>query len=355
MSKNRYGAFILWGFLALACWGISLAGYWENRQGNQEFTLYYDSPVFTGKEMELFIQEREAEGLPSVAAWKETEKESFTGNTGLVRQGSLLEVSGDMKTLFSRQLIRGNFPWKEDCQGCVISQGLSQELFGTDYGTGNEIQIRGKTYLVRGILKSEENFLALWAEEGEGLENFRLSYDTDLEPVSQAEEFLYQMTGTEPETVFEGNFYGALARFFLFLPLLTGCLLGGIRSFGAARRQKERGRKILCYILSVLFLFLFLWGLGKSVRLSPDYFPSMWSDLSFYPKLMEEKAAVFRELMGRKLCQADSFILKGTVRTVLLAFAGLFFELLAFTAWSSKVGWHFASTVHRIRIKEKRI
>lgn len=56
MSKNRYGAFILWGFLALACWGISLAGYWENRQGNQEFTLYYDSPVFTGKEMNFLYR-----------------------------------------------------------------------------------------------------------------------------------------------------------------------------------------------------------------------------------------------------------------------------------------------------------
>ena len=65
MNKNRYGAFILWGFLALACWGLALTGFLENRRGNQEFTLYYDSPVLTGKEMELFIQERAEEGLPS--------------------------------------------------------------------------------------------------------------------------------------------------------------------------------------------------------------------------------------------------------------------------------------------------
>ena len=74
MNKNRYGAFILWEFLALACWGLALTGFLENRQGNQEFTFYYDSPVLTGKEMELFIQEREEMRLLSVAVLKETDK-----------------------------------------------------------------------------------------------------------------------------------------------------------------------------------------------------------------------------------------------------------------------------------------
>ena len=91
--------------------------------------------------------------------------------------------------------------------------GLSQELLGTDFGVGNGIQAQGETYTVRGILEGKDNLLAVWAKEEEGLENFRLSYDTDLVPVSQAEEFLYQMTGAEPERIFEGNLYGALSRF----------------------------------------------------------------------------------------------------------------------------------------------
>ena len=352
MNKNRYGAFILWGFLALACWGLALTGFLENRRGNQEFTLYYDSPVLTGKEMELFIQEREEEGLPSVATWKETDKESFTGNADLVRQGSFLEVRGEMKTLFSRQLIQGNFPWKEDYQGCVISRRLSQELFGTDKGIGNEIQVEGESYLVRGILKGEENLLAVWAEEDQELENFRLSYDSDLEPVSQAEEFLYQMTGAEPDRTFEGNLYGALSRFFLFLPILAGSFLGGVCSLRTAGKQREKRRKLFWYLLAGIFWLLFFWGLGRSVRLSPDYFPSMWSELSFYPQLIEEKIKGFRELTESSLCQADSYILGGTLETVLLALSGLFFEMLA-AAWSPKDSWHFTPAVHRI--KEKRI
>ena len=77
MRKNRYAAFLLWTFLALLCWGTALGGFLENRRGNQEFTAYYDSPVLNGKEMEIFIREREEEGLPLTAAWKEEEKESF--------------------------------------------------------------------------------------------------------------------------------------------------------------------------------------------------------------------------------------------------------------------------------------
>ena len=353
MNKNRYGAFILWGFLALACWGLALTGFLGNRRGNQEFTLYYDSPVLTGKEMELFIQEREEEGLPSVAAWKETDKESFTGNADLVRQGSFLEVRGEMKTLFSRQLIQGNFPWSGDDQGCVISRGLSQELFGTDFGVGNGIQAQGETYTVRGILEGKDNLLAVWAKEEEGLENFRLSYDTDLVPVSQAEEFLYQMTGAEPERIFEGNLYGALSRFSLFLPVLILGALAGIRSLQTGRKQGDIRKKLCWYVLTGLLCLLFLWGLEKSIRLSPDYFPSMWSDLSFYPQLLEEKIQIFQELTAKKLCQSDSRILTGTWRILLLSGASLFLELLAVGAFPEKEVWHFYSPLHSI--KEKRI
>lgn len=352
MRKNRYAAFLLWTFLALLCWGTALGGFLENRRGNQEFTAYYDSPVLNGKEMEIFIREREEEGLPLTAAWKEEEKESFAGSLGAACQGTFLKARGEMGILFPNQLVRGNFPWNGDDQGCVISRGLSQELFGTDKGIGNEIQVRGETYLVRGILKGEENLLAVWAEEDQELENFRLSYDSDLEPVSQAEEFLYQMTGAEPDRTFEGNLYGALSRFFLFLPILAGSFLGGVYSLRTAGKQREKRRKLFWYLLAGIFWLLFFWGLGRSVRLSPDYFPSMWSELSFYPQLIEEKIKGFRELTESSLCQADSYILGGTLETVLLALSGLFFEMLA-AAWSSKDSWHFTPAVHRI--KEKRI
>ena len=353
MRKNRFAAFFLWTFLALACWGMALGGFLANRQGNREFTAYYDSTVLTGKEMDIFTRDQEEEDIPVTAAWKEEEKESFTGSLDRSCQGTFLEVRGEMEVLFPRQLIRGNFPWSGDDQGCVISRGLSQELFGTDFGVGNGIQAQEETYTVRGILEGKDNLLAVWAKEEEGLENFRLSYDTDLVPVSQAEEFLYQMTGAEPERIFEGNLYGALSRFSLFLPVLILGALAGIRSLQTGRKQGDIRKKLCWYVLAGLLCLLFLWGLENSIRLSPDYFPSMWSDLSFYPQLLEEKIQIFQELTAKKLCQADSRILTGTWRILLLSGASLFLELLAVGAFPEKEVWHFYSPLHSI--KEERI
>ena len=80
MRKNRFAAFLLWTFLALACWGDGSGGFLANRQGNREFTAYYDNTVLTGKEMDIFTRDQEEEDIPVTAAWKEEEKESFTGS-----------------------------------------------------------------------------------------------------------------------------------------------------------------------------------------------------------------------------------------------------------------------------------
>ena len=93
MRKNRFAAFLLWTFLALACWGMALGGFLANRRGNREFTAYYDSAVLTGKAMEIFTQNQEEEDIPVMAAWKEEEKESFAGSPAGTCQGTFLEVS----------------------------------------------------------------------------------------------------------------------------------------------------------------------------------------------------------------------------------------------------------------------
>ena len=79
-------------FWALACWGMALGGFLANRQGNREFTAYYDSTVLTGKEMDIFTRDQEEEDIPVTAAWKEEEKESFAGSLARSCQGTLLEV-----------------------------------------------------------------------------------------------------------------------------------------------------------------------------------------------------------------------------------------------------------------------
>ena len=192
----------------------------------------------------------------------------------------------------------------------------------------------------------------MWAKEEEGLENFRLSYDTDLVPVSQAEEFLYQMTGAEPERIFEGNLYGALSRFSLFLPVLILGALAGIRSLQTGRKQGDIRKKLCWYVLAGLLCLLFFGDWKKVSGFLLTIFPLCGCDLSFYPRLLEEKIQIFQELTAKKLCQADSRILTGTWRILLLSGASLFLELLAVGAFPEKEVWHFYSPLHSIKRKK---
>lgn len=60
--------------------------------------------------------------------------------------------------VFAGQLKEGNYPWEEDEEGCLISSGLAEKLFGTERIQGNQVQIFGKTYIVRGCIKSRDSF-----------------------------------------------------------------------------------------------------------------------------------------------------------------------------------------------------
>ena len=79
----------------------------------------------------------------------------------------------------------------------------------------------------------------------------------------------------------------------------------------------------------------------------------MWSELSFYPELVQEKIQIFQKLMGRRLCQGDVQILLGTGKTILLGILSQVFSLLAIRGAGRKENWHFSFPVHRIKEKRK--
>ena len=113
---------------------------------------------------------------------------------------------------FAGQLKEGNYPWEEDEEGCLISSGLAEKLFGTERIQGNQVQILGKTYIVRGCIKSRDSFAAVFAETEDGLEGISLQYTDHRQPGSLAESLLTQITGSAPDGFWEGNLYSSLAR-----------------------------------------------------------------------------------------------------------------------------------------------
>lgn len=314
IGKGRYGCmrrFLFFGVLLLVFWGQAWIIYQEAESQAWYMSGYYREPVLRADSFEEFLanqKETAGEGLPQAAGWSCREKVSVQGETEKTEKKTarLWSIKGDMSLVFAGSLLEGSFPWQEDENGCLISRGLSLELFGSSRVQGNQVRIQGKVYRVRGVVNGKESFLALPAKGEEKLSGFRLKYGEKDSSGGNAREFFYQMTGNYPEGFFEGNLYSGLARLLFFLPFCPLLAKSFLKIFSAVKREREGWRRGFC-IAFLLCAFLGGWVLLLvcSFRFSWDYFPSRWSELSFYPQLIRDKRELMKGLEEFVLCLAD--------------------------------------------------
>ena len=121
-----------------------------------------------------------------------------------------------------------------------------------------------------------------------------MQYTDHRQPGSLAESLLTQVTGSAPDGFWEGNLYSSLARVLAALPVWGFVLV----CFGRGYRQTNRCavfafRLFIKLVAAAAFCFLFAAGLWMTLRFSGDYLPSMWSDMDFFPRLMQEKQLGF--------------------------------------------------------------
>ena len=278
IEKGRYGwmrRFLFFGVLLLVFWGQAWIVYQKAESQAWYMSGYYREPVLRADSFEEFLanqKETAGEGQPQAAGWSCREKVSVQGETEK-RTARLWSVKGDMSLIFAGSLV--------DEKGCLISQGLSLELFGSSQAQGNQVRIQGEVYRVRGVVKGKESFLALPAKGEEKLSGFRLKYGEKDSSGGNAREFFYQMTGNYPEGFFEGNLYSGLARLLSYLPFYPLLVKSFLKIFSAAKRECK-GRRIGFYKVCLWCAFLGGWVLmfTCSFRFSWDYFPSRWSEAS---------------------------------------------------------------------------
>ncbi len=327
---KRTGFLFLCFLTAAGFFAAGFSAYRKTAAGSFYISGYYKEAQISAGDMKKFLENQSHEkskgrnlDIPQTAGWARTDDISFERADGTEEEGILFQVCGSMEVLFSDGLCGGNLPWREDKSGCVISTALAWELYGGKEAVGNQIFVQGREYFIRGILEEDKSFLAVPAQESDQMENFRMKYKSAKEPVSAAESFLYQMTGKQPDAVFEGVFFAGLSRIILFVTILileVFCLAVLWRRI----RKIETGRvRIpLKIILSLLFFMLFFLEGFRAFSFSWDYLPSMWSDLSFYPQLFKEKAEMVKKLLETQLCPADEMTLACLWKTGVCSAAG---------------------------------
>src|SRR5699024_10564452 len=138
-----------------------------------------------------------------------------------------------------------------------------------------------------------------------------------------------------------------------FSSITDWVLIGGNPQFWSSQEAKgKRQENSLLYLVRPFFLPVPL-GAGEKC----PTFPGLFSIYVVGPVLLSKadgrEGSSIPGDYGEKTLSGRQLYFEGNCKNSSSGICRSFFELLAFTAWSSKVGWHFASTVHRI--KEKRI
>lgn len=73
-----------------------------------------------------------------------------------------------------------------------------------------------------------------------------------------------------------------------------------------------------------------------TLRFSGDYLPSMWSDMDFFPRLMQEKQQAFDEVQKFVRCPKDANMLENLRRTAMAAVGSIMAESI-FLAEKGKI------------------
>lgn len=317
-------------FLGMGLWCLSLSFLREMEMQAGTFNGYYTTSVFTPADLQRFEEQAEhPESLPKITGWVKDEKQPIKGEVRESVMGNVWKIAGSMESFFQGQLSGGSYPWEEDEEGCMVSESLAEKLFGTQEVQGNQIEIAGEKYYIRGCIKSKETFAAVFAGKEEPMQGLFLEYSDKREAASTAQDLFTQMTGREPDGFWEGNLYSALARILAALPIWIPALVFAKKAYGQTNRISVYSLRLSVKLFAAAIVCgLVAFGFWITLKFSADYLPAMWSELDFFPELIAKKQKAFQEVCQFALCPADERMLMNLKKIVWAVFGSVLAEAI---------------------------
>lgn len=267
-----------------------------------EMVLLYDSEQLQEKQITKFWADHmeEKSGLEDITLYKEIGWQTVE-NQVLVRKAEaiLVVAAGNMNPIYPGCLEKGNFITGYDENGCVVSEGLADTLFGSRHAVGQKIWYGENEYVVRGVLGLKEKVMMIRGGEGTGYSRIWLSHRG--ESASAARQELSGILPEEEDVQIEGDFYVLIARAALVIPAILAFVLGirGFCGWGKRRIKAEWKMWILegmCFLCTIGGIYVLI---SKGLYYTDDYLPPAWSDFSFWGELWEEKAGKVQAMLRR--------------------------------------------------------
>lgn len=191
-----------------------------------------------------------------------------------------MTVVGDKGQVLKRQLLTGNFGYKEDTDGCVVSSSTAFALFKSLDVAGQKVRCKGKLWTIRGVVKSDWPLVMTAAGQQEDRTYSNLSFawpDAD-QTAKKTRELLFQYGITQEGVLWDGSFFASVCRLLLTVP--GWCLLFGLLRFPGVRRHPVF-KYALLFIGAAFLIYV-------GFHFPEDFIPGKWSDFGFWVRKYRE-------------------------------------------------------------------
>lgn len=287
-TKRGWCSAALLGVLAVGCWALALAAAVRLTEQYGGLSVRFDAPSVTQRDLERVADETPGEEIACIAAWtSEPKRKTATSEMGEQAPLRVIRVYGDLRQVAPMILLAGSFPLGDDSGGCLIDEASAWKLFHANDAIGAKVFLDGKSYLVRGVVRSYEPMLLLRSAAAT-YENLEFSA-RDLSAAKQpVETFLYRCSAAGTYVFVQS---GLLARVALGAVWFCACLFGAAGAtalFRSAWQRRANLRHALPrWMAGAALAAGTIALLAKTMYWPQSFLPTKWSDFSFWSSLVE--------------------------------------------------------------------
>lgn len=322
----------------ITVWGYGIANSQWMSEHYASVSVRFPKEGITKKVLNHALEkEQEKEQAPKeVLAWNEKDSGQVTSAYQDKEESvKIYEVFGNSEALLPMTLLCGSYLSANDSYGCILEEGAAYRLFGSTQATGSKIILDGKTYVIRGVVKTEQNIMIIPAgEKIEEFQNLELFYDNIEQGGDLAKNFLLQNGITNDYTILEGGFYSKLISVFTLFPawfLLLFLAKDYIHTIAALLQRRKKIRKSILYLaFGALFLAFCIWLTDFRFYVPERLIPNQWSDLEFFRVKWEGFVQFFQEAAYQRPYARDVFMMQSIKTGILLGVVTSLFAWLLY-------------------------
>jgi hypothetical protein len=261
--------------------------------------------------------------IEQVTALTETRQNVKAEGIDQMIQTYVYQIYGDVNKVMQGDLMLGAYLLYEDNDGCMLTDTLAYELFGSIKILGLGVIIEDKTYYVRGIVTGSDKAVFYETKEDKATFNCLELLIKDEEGGYYAKQFV-EIYGLSDAVIIEESYLISMLGNFALLPFLIAFLFLIVRGNLLLRELINIGwiriiGVVFSVIVSCIMVKVFVYFPLRLV-------PTNWSDFDHFSRCIEDIKNQLNSLMFIKPIVRDVLFKKDLMTAVVLCVASLFGE-----------------------------